>query len=222
MTKKSLVVFGTGDVAELAHYYFSRDSDYRVVAFTVDGAFKKADKFCDLSVIAFEEILQHFPPSETEVFIALAYAKLNQLRKDKYLAAKALGYRLASFVSSDATVYNDGKIGENCFIQEDTTIQPFVTIGNNVTLWSGTVIGHHATIHDHCFMAGHVVVSGGCEIGEQCFFGNSSTLRDHIKVGAKCVIGAGALLLSDAEAEGVYPGAATERSRVPSSRLRGI
>ena len=222
MIKKNLVIFGTGDIAELAHYYFTHDSDYRVVAFTVDGAFKKADKFCGLPVIAFDEILQHFLPTETEVFIALAYAKLNQLRKDKYLAVKALGYRLASFVSPDATVRNDGRIGENCFIFEDNTIQPFVTIGNNVTLWSGNHIGHHSTIHDHCFIASHVVISGGCEIGEQCFIGVNATLRDHIKVGAKCVIGAGTLLLADAEAEGVYIGGATERSRVPSSRLRGI
>jgi acetyltransferase-like isoleucine patch superfamily enzyme len=67
-----------------------------------------------------------------------------------------------------------------------------------------------------------VVVSGGVEIGEQCFVGVNATLRDHIRIGERCVIGAGALLLADAEAEGVYIGPATERSRVPSTRLRGI
>ncbi len=63
---------------------------------------------------------------------------------------------------------------------------------------------------------------GGVEIGEQCFIGVNSTLRDYIKVGEKCVIGAGALLLSDAEAGGVYVGATTERSKVPSKRLRKL
>ena len=67
-----------------------------------------------------------------------------------------------------------------------------------------------------------MVISGGVEVGEQCFIGVNATLRDHIKVGAKCVVGAGSLLLADAEPEGVYIGAATERSRVPSTRLRGI
>ena len=123
---------------------------------------------------------------------------------------------MASFISSHATVLNDGRIGENCFIFEDNSIQPFVTIGNNVTLWSGNHIGHHSTIKDHCFIASHVVVSGGVEIGEECFIGVNATLRDHIKIGA------GALLLADAEPEGVYIGAATERSKVPSTRLRGI
>jgi acetyltransferase-like isoleucine patch superfamily enzyme len=91
-----------------------------------------------------------------------------------------------------------------------------------VTLWSGNHIGHHSTIADHCFLASHVVVSGGVEIGEQCFVGVNVTLRDHVRIGARCVLGAGALLLQDAEPEGVYMGTGTERSRVPSSRLRGI
>ncbi len=37
--KKPLVIFGAGDIAQLAHYYFSTDSDYDVVAFTVDAAY---------------------------------------------------------------------------------------------------------------------------------------------------------------------------------------
>lgn len=220
--KKPLVIFGSSDIAQLAHLYFSMDSGYEVVAFTVDAEYLTDATFCGLPVIAFEEITQQHTPDKCELFVALSYSKLNSVRKEKYLAAKAMGYRLASFISSRATVLNDGHIGENCFIFEDNTIQPFVNIGNNVTLWSGNHIGHHSTIKDHCFIASHVVVSGGVEIGEQCFIGVNATLRDHIKIGEKCVIGAGALLLADAEPEGVYIGAATERSKVPSTRLKRI
>lgn len=220
--RKRLVIFGAGDIAQLAHYYFSAASEYEVVGFTVDAAFLSGSSFCGSPVVAFEDVVEHFPPGDTDMFVALSYSKLNAVRKEKYLAAKARGYRLATFVSPAATVLNDGHIGENCFIFEDNTIQPFVRIGNNVTLWSGNHIGHHSTIKDHSFLASHVVVSGGVEIGEQCFIGVNATLRDHIKIGDRCVIGAGALLLADAEPEGVYIGAATERSRVPSSRVRGI
>lgn len=220
--KKPLVIFGSGDIAQLAHYYFSTDSKYEVVAFTVDAAYITASEFCGLPVVPFEELANRYSSDTHEIFVALSYSKLNRVRKEKYLAAKGLGYRIASYVSSRATVINDGRIGENCFILEDNTIQPFVTIGNNVTLWSGNHIGHHSTIHDHCFIASHVVVSGGVEIGESCFIGVNATLRDHIKIGEKCVIGAGALLLADAEPEGVYIGQATERAKVPSTRLRNI
>jgi len=220
--KNPLVVFGSSEIAQLARFYFSTESDYEVVAFTVDSSHLTNTTFCGLPVIAFEEISKEYGPDQYDLFIAIGYSKLNAIRKEKFLAAKGMGYRLASFISSHATVLNDGCFGENCFIFEDNTIQPFVTIGNNVTLWSGNHIGHHSTIKDHCFITSHVVVSGGVEIGEQCFIGVNATLRDHIKIGEKCVIGAGALLLADAEPEGVFIGTATNRSKVPSTRLRRL
>ncbi|RUP29380.1 MAG: acetyltransferase [Curvibacter sp.] len=220
--KKPLVIFGSGEIAQIAHYYFKTDSSYEVVAFTVDANYIKKFEFCGLPVIAFEELTRRYPPEFYEIFIALSYSNLNALRKEKFFAVKEMGYKPASFISSRATILNDGQIGENCFIFEDNTIQPFVTIGNNVTLWSGNHIGHHSVIHDHTFIASHVVISGGVEIGEQCFIGVNATLRDHIKIGDKCVVGAGALLLGDAEPEGVYLGTASERSKVPSTRLRNI
>jgi sugar O-acyltransferase (sialic acid O-acetyltransferase NeuD family) len=220
--RKPLVIFGAGDIAQLAHRYFSTDSDYEVRAFTVDREFLGEGSFCGLPVVPFDELAARHPPAEASAFVALSYAKLNRLRREKYEALKALGYPMASYVSSRASILNDGAIGENCFVLEDNTVQPFVKIGNNVTLWSGNHIGHHSTIGDHTFIASHVVVSGGVVVGRSCFIGVNATLRDHITVGDECVVGAGALLLEDAAANGVYLGPATERSRVPSNRLRGI
>lgn len=219
---KRLLIFGTGTIGEVAHYYFSHDTSYSVVGFTADQDHVKASSFCGLPVVPFEEANKTFSPDDTEVFVAVSYAKLNDVRKNKCEAAAAMGYRLASYVSTRAYVPSSFSPGTNCFILEDNTIQPFVKIGNNVTLWSGNHIGHHATIGDHCFIASHVVISGGVVIGESCFVGVNATIRDHVTIGPRCVIGAGALILADAEAEGVYLGPATERSKVPSSRLRRI
>jgi sugar O-acyltransferase (sialic acid O-acetyltransferase NeuD family) len=219
---KPLVIFGTGEIAQLARFYFSHDSDRRVDAFTVDPAFLSELEFCGLPVIPFDEIAQRFPPHSHDLFVALSYSQLNRVRKEKYLAGKAMGYGFASYVSSRATVFPGMEIGENCFILEDNTLQPFAVIRNNVTLWSGNHIGHHSEICDHCFLASHIVVSGGVTIGESCFIGVNATLRDHIAIGEGCVIGAGALILGDTEPQGVYVSSATERSKVPSSRLRKI
>jgi sugar O-acyltransferase (sialic acid O-acetyltransferase NeuD family) len=220
--KRKLIIFGSGEIAQLAEYYFRTDSDYEIVAFTVDRDFVSDEVFCGLPVVPFDEVEKRFSPDKHELFVALSYSKLNLVRKEKYLAAKLKGYRIARYVSSKATVLNDGQIGENCFVFEDNTIQPFVKIGNNVTLWSGNHIGHHSIIKDHTFIASHVVVSGGVEIGEQCFIGVNATLRDHIKIGDRCVVGAGTLILSDLAPEGLYIGKATERSELPSTGLKKI
>lgn len=219
---KKLIIFGVGDMAELAYYYFTNDSDYEVSAFTADAGYVEEDHLFGLPMVKYHELENSFPPSEYDIFIALSYSKLNDLRKNRYLDAKERGYTLASYISSKATILNDGAIGDNCFILEDNTIQPFVKIGNNVTLWSGNHIGHHSTISDHAFLASHVVVSGGVEIGEQSFIGVNATLRDHIKVGRKCVIGAGVLLLSSAGDDSLFIGSATEKSKRSTAQLRRI
>lgn len=222
MGSRKLVIFGAGAIAQLALFYFSHDSDYEVVAFTVDRDYCDGDQAFGLPLIPFDRLAECYRADEYVLFIALSYARLNEVRRQKYEAGKALGYRFASYISTRASTFPGFSAGENCFILEDNTIQPFATIGDNVTLWSGNHIGHHSQIGSHCFIASQVVISGGVKIGEQCFIGVNATLRDHIVVGERCVIGAGALVMADAAADGVYIAPASERSKVPSHRLRGI
>lgn len=85
--------FGSGDIAQLAHYYFTRDSEYEVVAFTVDRDYASVSEFCGLPLVAFDEVAQRFPPESHAMFVALAYAKLNGVRKENILPLR-LGYEL--------------------------------------------------------------------------------------------------------------------------------
>jgi sugar O-acyltransferase (sialic acid O-acetyltransferase NeuD family) len=217
-----LIIFGAGDIAELAWFYFSQDTDHRVAAFTVDGAHLKESQFCGLPVVALEEATSRFVPREYRAFVALSYGKVNQLRQEKCAVMRAHGYDLVTYVSSRATTFSDLSVGWNCFILEDNTIQPRTRIGNNVTLWSGNHIGHHSTIEDNVFISSHVVVSGGVVVGANSFLGVNATLRDHIRIGQRSVIGAGSLILADTEEESVYTTPGAVKARIPSSRLRRI
>lgn len=219
---RQLVIFGAGDIAELAQFYFSHDSDFEVAAFTVDEAYVKEESFCGRPVVAFERLAERFPPQDYSFFAAVSYSKLNSLRAEKVEAARQMGYSIASYLSSKATVFPGFELQENCFILEDNTIQPFARVGRNVTLWSGNHIGHHAVIEDDVFIASHVVVSGGVRIGAGSFLGVNVTLRDHVSIGKKCVLGAGALVLEDLPDFTVAAPRGTERSPVPSTRLRRL
>jgi len=219
---KPLLIFGAGEIAEVAHFYFTRDTRVTVAGFTVDAAYLKESTFCGLPVVAFEEAAAKFAPASNDLFVALSYAKINAVRAQKCAEGRARGYRLASYVSSKASVWDGFKAPENCFILEDNTLQPFVQIGDNVTLWSGNHVGHHARIGANCFITSHVVISGGVQIGDNAFVGVNATLRDHVKVGARAVIGAGSLVLEDVPEDGVIAARGTELSKVPSSRLRRL
>lgn len=219
---KKLIILGTGSIGELAYYYFSRSSEYDVVAFSVTDEFFNSPTFSELPVVRFSDILRHYPPEKHDIFVAVGYKNLNKDRELLYTTVKEMGYHCASYISKHATILNDFKIGDNCLILEDNTIQPLVTIGNNVIMWSGNHVGHHSCIGDSCFITSHVVISGYCEIGSRCFLGVNSTLRDGILVGHDTLVGAGSLLTSNADPYGVYSAPETNRSRVPSSRLRKI
>lgn len=220
--KQQIVIFGAGEIAELADFYFSHDSEFDVAGFTVDKEYVKESSFRGRALIAFEEVAAAFPPAQFRFFVAVSYAKLNDLRVEKAAAARSKGYQLASYLSSRATVFPGFELQENCFILEDNTIQPFARVGRNVTLWSGNHIGHHAVIEDDVFVASHVVVSGGVRIGQGSFVGVNATFRDHVTIGRKCVIGAGALVLEDQPDLAVVAPRGTERAKVPSTRLRAI
>lgn len=217
-----IVVFGTGEIAELADFYFTHDSGYEPAAFTVDAAYLNQHEFRGRPVVAFEEVAERFPPDRFGGFVAVSYAKINTVRTEKVAALKTKGYRLVSYLSSRATVFPGFDLKENCFILEDNTIQPFATIGANVTLWSGNHIGHHSVVEDDVFLASHVVVSGGVRVGQGSFVGVNVTIRDHVTIGKKCVLGAGALVLEDQPDFSVVAPRGSERSAVPSTRLRSL
>ncbi len=201
---KKLVIFGAGDIARLAHHYFTHDSPHEVAAFVVDRVFRQADAFQGLPLIDAEDVTDRFPPGDYDMFVAMSYAKMNAVRAEKYASMKAAGYRLVSYISSRCSYLSQTPPGDNCFILEDNTVQPFVTIGNNVTLWSGNHIGHDVTIEDHCFITSHVVVSGWVRIGTRSFIGVNATLRNSITIAPETLIGAGAIIMKNTKPKQVY------------------
>lgn len=204
---KPLVLIGAGEFAQIACEYFRHDSDYDVVAFSVERAHLTQTTLADLPVVAYETLEAQYPPSEVDAYVAIPASQLNRLRARLYQDAKRKGYRFATYISSRAFVWRNAEIGENCFIFENNVIQPFVRIGNNCILWSGNHLGHRTVVHDHVFVASHAVISGYCEIGESSFIGVNTTFNDRVKVAPDCVIGAGALVARDTEPGRVYVGA---------------
>ena len=78
-----LVIFGAAEIAQLAHFYFKRDTPFRVAAFCVDGAYIKEPTFEGLPVVPFENVTNEFSPDEHHMFLAVSYSQVNRLRAEK-------------------------------------------------------------------------------------------------------------------------------------------
>lgn len=216
-----VVIFGTGQISELAHFYLTNDSEHRIVGFTKDEAYCDEDSYKNLPVVSFEALEQYFPPDRTKLFIPISFKGVNKVRMERFGEAKKRGYQFVSYISSKATYY-DTPVGENCFIFENNTIQPFTKIGDNVVMWSGNHLGHHSTIGDHCFITSHVVISGAVTVGEQSFMGVNATVRDNISIGKACVIGAGATVTKSLEDGAVIKAPKSVVCPFKSDSLKGI
>lgn len=216
MKKKKIVLFGTGKIAQVVYYYFSRCPEFEVCGFTVDKEYVNPLAWSNLPVVAFENIQEKFPSTEYEMFIALGYQKLNQLRADRVLEAKNKGYSLFSYIDEKANVPDDFKYGENCIVMSPQNIHPCVTIGDNVFVWSGVTIGHHSRIEDNCWLTSTSNIAGNVLVGKNCFFGMNTTVVDSVTIGKNCLLGASALVTKSLPDESVVIDKGTEINRLNS------
>jgi sugar O-acyltransferase (sialic acid O-acetyltransferase NeuD family) len=217
-----VVIFGTGDFAQIACEYLRRDSRQDVVAFTVHERYIDEAELLGLPVVPFEGLTETHPPSDCGMFVAVGFSGVNTSRRLMYDECKRNGYELISYVSSQAHQVAEVDLGDNCFVFEANVIQPFVRIGRDVIIWSGNHIGHHSQIGDHCFIASHAVISGNVTIGDETFVGVNATFRDGVTVAPRNVIGAGALIMKDTEEGDVYAARGTEARPTKSWDLKGF
>lgn len=214
-----IIIFGTDTMAELAHFYFTKDAGHEITAFTADKEYIKSDTLLGKPILPFENIEKSYPPAVYQMFIAIGYKKLNKLRAEKYQDAKEKGYKLISFIHSRAIHYDDLRMGDNCFILENQVLQPKVSIGSNVFLWSGNHFGHDVEIGNHTFLSSQVVCCGGVKIGKSCFIGANVTLRDGVTIGNEVIISAGSLILKDIPNKTVIMANATPTAPLDSEKF---
>jgi len=221
---RPVLIFGAGQVAQVFAAYL-QDNRFEVAGFVVDAEFlTNVDRPEPrrIPIYSAEHIEVAFHPGRHRFVAGLSFKGMNKPRAEKYASMLAKGYAPLTFFDKRAKFVGNSNIEAGSFIMDGNCIQPGVSIGENCILWSGNHVGHHTKIGNHVFIASHAVIGGACEIGDYSFIGVNATIRDGVKIGPRCVIGAGALILSDCEEGGVYSPGGTERSRVPSSRLRNI
>lgn len=217
--RKKLVIVGDSAFAEVAYECFTHDSEYEVVGFVVESAYRTKETLFGLPVVALESIEEHFAAGDVHFYAALVYSQLNRLRTRLYQLMKDKGYQAASYISSRAFVWHNVKLGEHCFIFEDNTVQPFAVLGNNVVLWSGNHIGHHSVIDDNCFVSSHVVVSGFCRVGRNCFLGVNASVANNVNVAEDNWIGVAAAITQDTQPDQLFKSVQAEAAKVSASRF---
>jgi sugar O-acyltransferase (sialic acid O-acetyltransferase NeuD family) len=219
---KKLVIFGNSPAAIQSHYDFTNDSQYEVAAFTVDRDDIREKELLGLPVVPFEDVESIYPPADFNMFVAVYFNRVNQVRMMKYVQAKEKGYKLVSYVSSRAIVWPGLVVGDNCMICDGANIRPFTRIGNDTFIMPEAVIGHDAVVGDHCYLAINAVLLAGTKVESCCVIGANSTILNGVTVARECVISAGAVINKNTQEKGVYTVNQPILQPLPSDKMANV
>ena len=215
--KKNLIIFGTGKISEAVSYFFNRDSDYKIIAYTVDDTYATKKTFLNKPLIKLSQLIRKYSQENNYIFVATGYQGINQLRTSKYEHFKQLGYSFASYVSP--YVKGNFTFGENTIIMDNAIVQPCVKFGDNVFVWGGAMVGHHAIIQDHCWLTGGCQIGGIVTLGKSTFVGLGAVIGNEIQIGEKCMIGASTLTTKSLIEKTVLLVGPTEHHRLNSDQF---
>ena len=88
---EKLIIFGNGEIADLATTYFKSSTEYDICAYVVDDEFAIEPSFNSLPLIPLSDLKEKYPPSEYLIHVALSYTKLNENRDQKFNLIKSFG-----------------------------------------------------------------------------------------------------------------------------------
>lgn len=201
-----IVLFGVGQFsAVVSEYLRSFAHEDRIVGYTVDREYLNGETFNGLPVCAWEDIEQRFAPDQVQLFGPISYRNGNRFRRDRFLEARARGYRHYRFVHPASHVHTT-EIGSNVLILEGNSVQYFASIGDNCVLWSNNHVGHHTRIGDHCFLTGHVGIGGNTTVGEGVFFAGRSGAIDNLVIGDWSLLSPNAVATADMPPDSILAG----------------
>lgn len=118
---KPLVIFGTGSLARMAHYYATQEMELSVLGFAVDDDQINAEECCGLPVLNWKTCTARYSPLETSIFIAVGYKSMPK-RQILFERIKAFGYPLENIISSSAFVAETSQLGENNIVMPGVVI----------------------------------------------------------------------------------------------------
>lgn len=185
---KKLAIFGNSLMADIAYYYFKNFSDFEICFFISEEKYILKTKIFNKDIISLKNFFKKNDKS-FNIFIAIGYSKLNNVREKFFKIFKDKKYNIVNFVHPNSSCY-EKKLGSNNFIMDNVSINPYTKIGDNNIFWSNCVIGHHTIVGNNNFFSGNSTISGNCEIKNNCFFGVNSSVKDSIKIESRCFIDA--------------------------------
>lgn len=134
------------------------------------------------------------------------------------MAGRAEVYRRLVSVMAPATLVHPSvvrgpmaDVGPGSVVLGACSLDLRARIGANVFVNPACSLSHDSVVGDHCFLAPGVVIAGNVLIEPGVFLGVRTVVSDGIRIASGVRTGAGAVVVRDLDAPGLYVGAPARR-----------
>ncbi len=200
--KNSIAIFGSGLRARELQFLLESEKGIKANYYVVDGQYVETKRIGDCEVLATEQFIKDFEPTQTKVYLGVGMPSMNRIRERLFRQFHNSGFIFEKFISEKANVYTT-KIGEGTTIFAGVNIGPNVEIGAGNHFEMGVTISHDCKIGNFNFFAPGCVLCGDITIGTGSFIGSNSTIRNSVTIGDYALIGAGAYVDKNINSEKV-------------------
>lgn len=197
---RNIIIFGDSPFAERMAKYILSESREKLLGFTQEDAFCKANNLLGYPVVPLSQLRDTFL-EEFEILIAIGYIKMNNLRESVFNLLIREGFKVGSWVSANAIVYSKS-IGEGTIVLPNTMIGPGCTIGKCNFIAASVTLSHDNMLGDFNFFSTGVVLGGGAIVKHHCFLGLSSIVKSGVVLEDYTLLGMGCNMLRNSGQRG--------------------
>jgi sugar O-acyltransferase (sialic acid O-acetyltransferase NeuD family) len=196
---KKVVVFGMSVLTEMICRDVVEHDDFEIAAITVDRAYMKTDNYKGFPVIAFEDIVNKYPPEKFDMLVVYTSQENMRLKEKIYNRVKDKGYSLRNYISPKADCHSDLEMGVNNIIMAHAYLGFHGKMGDNNFIRQKVYLGHDFV------MGSHNTIAPGCRIGGHCIFeshiyiGLGAVVNNMLKISKDTLVGSGAVVIRNTE-----------------------
>lgn len=152
-------------------------------------------RFASIPYLGDDSAVSHYPPEQTLLVNGVGALPGNKVRNDIFTRFKALGYRFASVISSDATVEQHCELGEGVQIMPGVIINADAKIADNVIINTGAIVEHDCVLERHTIVSPGAILCGSVNCGENSYIGAGATVIQGLTLGCNTTVAAGSTVV---------------------------
>lgn len=211
MKKKDLFIIGAAASARQASWVFQ--NHYNIRNYVVDDIYlSSSSSICGIDVISLSDFLDScHEPESFDIFIAIGYQGLNQIRFKKFNFFLNKNYKIINCIDKFSILKSDPIPCSNTMISSGSVIDIGCKLGQNLSIKSNVTISHDASIGDNVFLANGATLGGNVSIGENSFLGLGVVVNPGIEIAKNCLIGSGSIVTKNTEEGYIYIGSPAKK-----------